>query len=80
VSVLLANFVATGAPAHDVAVHLVGALPECAGARETTLATLDGSSSTLATQQPVQLDDHQSVTVALATQSVALLRVSCTSA
>jgi hypothetical protein len=80
VSVLLANFVAIGAPAHDVAVHLLGALPECAGARETTLATLDGSSSMLATQQQVQLDDHQSATVSMPTQSVALLRVSCTSA
>ena len=77
VSVLLANFVASGAPARTVEVDLEGKLPHCRGQRTTTLATLDGSSTTLADPDTVRLRAHRSVTVPLAPQSVALLRISC---
>jgi hypothetical protein len=76
VSVLLANFVATGAPARTVAVDLQGRLPLCRGPRSTTLATLDGSSTSLADARPVRLAAH-AVAVDLAPQSVAFLQISC---
>src|SRR4051812_45783559 len=63
VNVLLANFVAAGAPARTVQVILNGALPRCHGQRLTTLATLDTSSSSLANAKVVQLDTQRSVAV-----------------
>lgn len=77
VSVLLANFVATGAPARTVKVDLDGTLARCHGTRVTTLATLDGSSTSLANFKYVRLDAHHSTTIAMASQSVALLRTTC---
>jgi hypothetical protein len=77
VSVLLANFVATGAPARSVEVDLDGPIPHCRGTRTTTLAALDGSSTTLADTQTVPLRARRTVTVHMAPQSVALLRTSC---
>jgi hypothetical protein len=77
VSVLLANFIATGAPARTVKIDLDGKLPRCRGKRTTTLAALDGSSTTLASSRTVRLGGPRSVTVAMASQSVALLRISC---
>jgi xylan 1,4-beta-xylosidase len=77
ISVLLTNFVATGAPARTVEVDLDGKLPQCRGKRTTTLATLDGSSTTLANPRAVQLRAHKSVTVPMGPQSVALLQISC---
>jgi hypothetical protein len=77
VSVLLTNFVATGAPARTVTVRLDGELPRCAGARDTSLAVLDADSTSLADAQPVVLTDAMTVSVPMASQSVALLRVSC---
>jgi hypothetical protein len=77
VNVLLTNFVATGAPARTVKVELDGSLVHCKGPRVTTVATLDGSSTTLANSQEVKLEKHHSVTIAMAPQSVALLRTGC---
>src|SRR5262245_43933654 len=77
VSVLLANFVATGAPARTVAVDLRGQQPTCGGRRTTTVAALDGSSTSLAEPRTVQFGTHPSVTVAMASQSVALVQISC---
>jgi hypothetical protein len=78
VSVLLANFVATGAPAHTVAIDLHGRLPFCRGPRVTTLATLDTSSTSLANSTVLHVGRQQSVTVSMPSQSVALVRSSCT--
>ncbi|HKA82268.1 MAG TPA: hypothetical protein VKD21_00280, partial [Acidimicrobiales bacterium] len=77
VSVLLANFVATGSPARTVEVDLQGDLPLCRGRRITTVGALDGSSTTLAEPHTVRFGTHQSVTVPMASQSVALVQVSC---
>jgi hypothetical protein len=77
VSVLLANFVATGAPARTVAVQLGGDLPQCRAGRATTVATLDTNSTTLGSARPAHLDHDHHVTVPMASQSVALLQVSC---
>src|SRR5262245_40444721 len=77
VSVLLANFIATGAPARTVEVDLDGKLPQCRGKRTTTLATLDGSSTTFANPHTVRLRAHRSVTIPMGPQSVALLQVGC---
>ena len=77
VSVLLANFVATGAPARSVEVDLDGPLPQCRGKRTTTLAALDGSSTTLADAHTVRLLARRTVTVQMASQSVALPRTAC---
>jgi hypothetical protein len=78
VSVLLANFVATGSPARNVTVDLTGSLPSCSGTRTSTLATLDRSSTTLAATTPIQLRDGQAFSVPMASQSVALVRIGCT--
>ncbi|HKE71997.1 MAG TPA: hypothetical protein VKB57_00170 [Acidimicrobiales bacterium] len=77
VSVLLANFVATGAPARTVEVDIQGEQPKCGGRRTTTVAALDGSSTTLAEPRTVQFGTHRSVTVPMASQSVALVQISC---
>lgn len=77
VNVLLANFVATGAPARTVQINLNGDLPRCHGPLTTTLATLDSSSTSLANSKVVRLD-RGSITVPMASQSVALLRATCT--
>jgi Glycosyl hydrolases family 39 len=78
VDLLLSNFVATGSPARQVTVDLVGSLPNCHGRRSTTLATLDTSSTALDHPRPVDLGSDGSVSVPMATQSVALLRTGCT--
>jgi xylan 1,4-beta-xylosidase len=77
VSVLLSNFVATGAPARTVEVDFKGKLPRCKGKRTTTLATLDGSSTTLANARILRLRAHRVATVPMASQSVALVQVGC---
>ena len=77
VSVLLTNFVATGAPARTVRVNLSGALPYCHGPLTTTLATLDNTSTSLATHSIVQIGRQQSLTVPMASQSVALVQLTC---
>jgi hypothetical protein len=77
ISVLLTNFVATGAPAHTVEIDLNGDLPHCHGPRTTTLATLDTASTSLANSSLLQVGRRQSVTIPMASQSVALLRSSC---
>jgi hypothetical protein len=77
VSVLLASFVATGSPARTVEVDLQGDLTRCRGRRTTTVAALDGSSTTLADPRTVRFGTHQSVTVPMASQSVAVVQISC---
>jgi hypothetical protein len=78
VSVLLANFVATGAPARTVQVDLdAAALPRCRGRRTTTVATLDAASTSLAEPRTVRFGTPESVTVSMASQSVALVQISC---
>jgi hypothetical protein len=77
VDVLLSNFVAAGAPARTVEVDLDGRLLRCRGPRTTTLATLDTTSTSLADTLPARLGPHASVTVPMASQSVALLRTGC---
>jgi hypothetical protein len=77
VSVLLSNFIATGAPARQVRVNLDGSLPKCRGPRTATLSKLDTTSTSLADATSVHLEPHQQVTVPMASQSVALLQVSC---
>jgi hypothetical protein len=77
VSVMLANFVATGAPARTVEVDLDGTLPRCRGPRTATLASLDAGSTTLADPHRVRLDAHQTVTMPMASQSVGVLRIGC---
>jgi hypothetical protein len=77
VSVLLTNFVATGAPPRNVEVSLRGELPRCQGERTTTLSTLDATSTSLADAAVVHPAQSGSVTVPMQPQSVALLRVSC---
>lgn len=76
-SVLLTNFVATGAPA-TVEVNLQGQLPRCKDGRTTTLATLDNTSTSLANFSTVNVPDTASIAVPMKSQSVALLRFSCT--
>lgn len=84
VSVLLTNFVATGAPARTVEVSLTGQLPQCKAGRTTTLATLDDTSTSLANASTLPVANENShdnsVTVPMKSQSVALLRVSCNTA
>ncbi len=77
IDVLLTNFVATGAPARTVEVDLHGELPRCLGERTTTLATLDASSTSLADVSVLHPAHHEAVTVPMASQSVALLRLGC---
>ena len=77
VSVLLANFVATGAPVRSVEVDLDGTLPPCWGPRTTTLSALDRASTTLADAHTMRVRARRTVTVHMASQSVALLRTSC---
>lgn len=77
VDVLLANFVATGSPARNVSVDLAGKLPACTGTSTATLAVLNASSKTLGTSHALPLSARQTVAVAMAPQSVALLRVGC---
>jgi hypothetical protein len=76
-SVMLANFVATGAPARTVEVDFKGKLPQCNGRRRITLGTLDGSSTTLDNLQILPHRARRSVTVPMASQSVALVQISC---
>jgi hypothetical protein len=78
VNVLLANFVAKGSPNRQVTVDLSGALPKCVGARVTTLATLDTTSTTLGDPQPLALSSDNTATFPMASQSVALFRTGCT--
>jgi hypothetical protein len=75
---MLANFVATGSPNRQVTVDLSGALPECIGARVTTLATLGTTSTTLDDPQPLALSPDNTATFPMAPQSVALIRTGCT--
>jgi hypothetical protein len=77
VSVLLANFVATGSPSRQVTVDLSGPLPTCAGARVTTIGTLDTTSTTLDNAKPLALSPDNTVTFPMAPQSVALIRTGC---
>jgi hypothetical protein len=77
VTVLLTNFVATGAPARDVEVRLHGELPPCHGRRTSTLATLDGDSTDFVNASELHPAGRDSVTVPMEPQSVALLRISC---
>jgi hypothetical protein len=77
IDVLLANFVATGAPARTVQVDLNGDLPHCDGPLVTTLATLDASSTSLANSSIVQVGRRGSFTVPMASQSVAFLQTMC---
>lgn len=76
VNVLLANFVATGSPAHDVTVTLAGRLPRCRSPRTTTLARLDTSSTTLADGTPIKVRRGQ-FHVQMPSQSVALATFGC---
>jgi hypothetical protein len=78
VSVLLANFVATGSQARNVTVDLSGQLPTCAGTRTSTLSTLDTSSTTLGTGRTIVIGKGHTVSVPMPSQSVALVRVGCT--
>jgi hypothetical protein len=86
VSVLLTNFVATGAPTRTISLNLQSGMPPCQGARVATLGTLDTTSTSLADAPTIELDhnndagpiDHVDVT--MPSQSVALLRVGCTPA
>ncbi|HEX5095136.1 MAG TPA: hypothetical protein VFX21_03950 [Acidimicrobiia bacterium] len=77
VSVLLANFIATGAPARNVEVNLHGELPPCQGQRTTTLATLDATSTNLADTATLHPANSDAITVPMASQSVSLIRISC---
>jgi hypothetical protein len=77
VSVLLANFVATGAPARTVALQFTGDLPQCRAGRATSVATLDTNSTSLGSAGSAHLDHDHRVTVPMASQSVALVQVSC---
>jgi hypothetical protein len=77
VSVLLANFVATGAPARTVALQFTGDLPQCRAGRATSVATLDTGSTSLGSARSAPLDHDHRVTVPMASQSVALVQVSC---
>ena len=77
VNVLLANFVATGSPNRQVTVDLAGVLPKCIGARVTTLATLDATSTTLNDPHPLALSPDDTATLPMAPQSVALIRTGC---
>jgi hypothetical protein len=76
VTVMLANFVATGAPARVVRVDLDGRLPSCRGRTDVTRSTLDAGSTSLATAEPLPLR-HQSLDVAMEPQSVAVVQISC---
>jgi hypothetical protein len=77
VSVLLANFVATGAPARAVEVRFGGKFPTCHGPRAATVAALDGSSQDFAHPQAARVRADERVTISMTSQSVALLQVSC---
>ena len=77
VSVLLANFVATGSPARTVELDLEGRLPHCRGRRTTTVSALDAASTSLAAPRTVQFGTHESVTVPMASQSVSMVQISC---
>jgi hypothetical protein len=77
IDILLTNFVATGAPARAVQVDLNGSLPKSHGPLTTNLATLDGSSTSLANAKYVQLAPHNSLNVPIAAQSVARLLIGC---
>jgi len=77
VNVLLTNFVATGAPARTVHVDLNGALPRCQGPLTTTVATLDGGSTSLANAHVLQVGPHNTFAIRMASQSVALVRTGC---
>jgi hypothetical protein len=77
ISVLLTNFVATGAPARSVEIDLDGTFPHCRGGRTATLAALDSTSTAFAHPRPAALDRDHALTVPLASQSVALVQVSC---
>jgi hypothetical protein len=79
VNVLLTNFVATGAPARTVQVDLTGSLPRCRGPLTTTLATLDGASTSLASAHVLQVGPHNTFAIRMASQSVALIRTGCAS-
>jgi hypothetical protein len=77
VSVLLSNFLATGAPARTLQIDLNGNLPHCRDELTTTLATLDNSSNSLANSNVLPIGRRQSVTVHMASQSVALVQATC---
>jgi hypothetical protein len=77
VSVLLANFVATGSPARAVRLDLDGQLPHCRGRRTTTVSALDTASTTLADPRATRFGTHDSITVPMASQSVAMVQISC---
>jgi len=77
VSVLLSNFVATGAPARTVQADLDGPIRRCPGGPTATLSRLDPASSSLAPAEPLRVERRHHVTVPMAPQSVALVRVSC---
>jgi Glycosyl hydrolases family 39 len=77
VSVLLANFVATGSPARTVRVDIDGGQPHCRGRRTTTISTLDADSTSLAAPRSVWFGTHESVAVPMAPQSVAVVQISC---
>jgi hypothetical protein len=77
-SVLLANFVATGSPERNVTIDLSGTLPSCSGTRTITLGTLDRSSTSLAVTSPLPVHDPRAMSVPMASQSVALVRIGCT--
>jgi len=77
ISVLLTNFVATGAPARTVQINLHGELPHCRGPLTTTLATLNGSSRSLTDASVLSVGRVESTTVRMESQSVALVRASC---
>jgi hypothetical protein len=79
VSVLLTNFVATGAPARTVRVALNGTLPKCRGALNSSVAALDGSSTSFANAHALQLGKGNTFTIPMASQSVALVRAGCAS-
>jgi hypothetical protein len=61
-----------------VTVDLSGRLPKCIGARVTTLATLDTTSTTLDDPQTLALSPDDTATFPMAPQSVALARIGCT--
>lgn len=76
ISVLLANFVATGSPSRTVTIDLEGRLPACPSGRVTTIATLDGGPTTFDAPTPAVLHG-QRATVEMDPRSVALVRSSC---
>lgn len=76
VSVLLSSFVATGSPTRIVNLDFEGALPKCRGPRIASATTLDSASTAFTNNVRLKLDE-QSTRVAMAPQSVSLVRVGC---